>query len=170
MGTQNAPLLPTPLITLHRMSSHRVRSHSADTKKAREPRRLTEKIAIMKRKEHEQSEAFEKAMKSIMEVIHREGRGGRGSAIMEIIHHTPWGRGECHHGSNPAYPFGGRGCAIMAVIHHTPWGRGERVCLVFVVLFSIFHCSLMAAKVGGGCQSDLTLLCRNHDYQVALWH
>lgn len=51
-----------------RMSLHRVRSHSADTKKAREPRRLTEKIAIMKRKEHEQSEAFEKAMKSIMEV------------------------------------------------------------------------------------------------------
>ena len=50
------------------MSLHRVRSHSADTKKAREPRRLTEKIAIMKRKEHEQSEAFEKAMKSIMEV------------------------------------------------------------------------------------------------------
>jgi len=29
---------------------------------------LTEKIAIMKRREHEQSEAFEKAMKSIFEV------------------------------------------------------------------------------------------------------
>ena len=61
------------------MSSHRVRSHSADTKKAREPRRLTEKIAIMKRKEHEQSEAFEKAMKSIMEVgVYHSGGGGSG--------------------------------------------------------------------------------------------
>lgn len=61
------------------MSSHRVRSHSADTKKAREPRRLTEKIAIMKRKEHEQSEAFEKAMKSIMEMQMARVHGGGGS-------------------------------------------------------------------------------------------
>eukprot|EP00731_Ephydatia_muelleri_P016391 Em0009g815a len=61
------------------MSLHRVRSHSADTKKAREPRRLTEKIAIMKRKEHEQSEAFEKAMKSIMEMQMARVHGGGGS-------------------------------------------------------------------------------------------
>ena len=52
--------------------AHRSRSRtaeSADAKKSKTtPRRLTEKIAIMKRREHEQSEAFEKAMKSIFEV------------------------------------------------------------------------------------------------------
>ena len=52
--------------------AHRVRSRTADSAEAKKtkgtPRRLTEKIAIMKRREHEQSEAFEKAMKSIFEV------------------------------------------------------------------------------------------------------
>ena len=52
--------------------AHRSRSRTADstdTKKSKgTPRRLTEKIAIMKRREHEQSEAFEQAMKSIFEV------------------------------------------------------------------------------------------------------
>ena len=60
--------------------AHRSRSRtaeSADAKKSKgTPRRLTEKIAIMKRREHEQSEAFEKAMKSIFEVytctLHRK--------------------------------------------------------------------------------------------------
>ena len=52
--------------------SHRARSRTADSAESKKakgtPRRLTEKIAIMKRREHEQSEAFEKAMKSIFEV------------------------------------------------------------------------------------------------------
>ena len=52
--------------------AHRVRSRtaeSADNKKTKgTPRRLTEKIAIMRRREHEQSEAFQNAMKSIFEV------------------------------------------------------------------------------------------------------
>ena len=51
--------------------AHRVRSRtaeSAENKKTKvTPRRLTEKIAIMRRREHEQSEAFQKAMKSIFE-------------------------------------------------------------------------------------------------------
>ncbi len=52
--------------------AHRVRSKtdsSADPKRSKAtPRRLTEKIAIMKKREHEQSEAFAQAMKSILEV------------------------------------------------------------------------------------------------------
>ncbi|CAI8058472.1 hypothetical protein GBAR_LOCUS31800 [Geodia barretti] len=52
--------------------AHRVRSRtaeSAENKKTKvTPRRLTEKIAIMRRREHEQSEAFQKAMKSIFEM------------------------------------------------------------------------------------------------------
>ena len=51
--------------------AHRARSRtaeSAENKKTKvTPRRLTEKIAIMRRREHEQSEAFQKAMKSIFE-------------------------------------------------------------------------------------------------------
>lgn len=46
--------------------SHRSRSRTADDSK--KPRRLTEKIAIMKKREHEQLEAFEHAMQSIHEV------------------------------------------------------------------------------------------------------
>ena len=53
--------------------AHRSRSKTADSAESKktkgQPRRLTEKIAIMRRKEHEQSEAFEQAMKSIFEVI-----------------------------------------------------------------------------------------------------
>ena len=48
--------------------AYRGRSQSLESRKSKEPRRLTEKIAIMKRKEHEQSEAFEQAMRSIFEV------------------------------------------------------------------------------------------------------
>ena len=52
--------------------AHRSRSKTADSAESKktkgQPRRLTEKIAIMRRKEHEQSEAFEQAMKSIFEV------------------------------------------------------------------------------------------------------
>ena len=52
--------------------AHRSRSKTADSTESKKtkgtPRRLTEKIAIMRRKEHEQSEAFEQAMKSIFEV------------------------------------------------------------------------------------------------------
>ena len=48
--------------------SHRVRSRTVDSADGKKPRRLTEKIAIMKKREHEQSEAFEHAMKSIHEV------------------------------------------------------------------------------------------------------
>lgn len=52
--------------------AHRSRSKTADSADSRKakgnPRRLTEKIAIMKQREHEQSEAFEQAMKSIFEV------------------------------------------------------------------------------------------------------
>jgi hypothetical protein len=52
--------------------AHRARSRtaeSAENKKTKvTPRRLTEKIAIMRRREHEQSEAFQKAMKSIFEM------------------------------------------------------------------------------------------------------
>ena len=52
--------------------AHRVRSRTADSAESKKtkgtPRRLTEKIAIMKRREHEQSAAFKKAMKSILEV------------------------------------------------------------------------------------------------------
>ena len=55
--------------------AHRGRSKTAesnDAKKSRgTPRRLTEKIANMKKREHEQSEAFEQAMKSIFEVRER---------------------------------------------------------------------------------------------------
>lgn len=49
----------------------RVRSKtvdSAEVKKKGLPRRLNEKIALMKEKEQAQSEAFEQAMKSILEV------------------------------------------------------------------------------------------------------
>ena len=49
--------------------SHRTRSKTADDGK--KPRRLTEKIAIMKKREHEQLEAFEHAMQSIHEVGQR---------------------------------------------------------------------------------------------------
>ena len=53
--------------------AHRVRSRTADSAESKKtkgtPRRLTEKIAIMKRREHEQSAAFKKAMKSIFEVL-----------------------------------------------------------------------------------------------------
>ena len=53
--------------------AHRARSRtaeSAESKKTKgQPRRLMEKIAIMKRREHEQSAAFQKAMKSIFEVL-----------------------------------------------------------------------------------------------------
>ena len=53
--------------------AHRGRSKtvdSVDSKKSKgaTPRRLTEKIAIIKKREHEQSEAFEQAMQSIFEV------------------------------------------------------------------------------------------------------
>ncbi len=48
--------------------SHRARSRTVDSADGKKPRRLTEKIAIMKKREHEQSEAFEHAMKSIYEV------------------------------------------------------------------------------------------------------
>ena len=52
--------------------AHRGRSKTADSAESKktkgQPRRLTEKIAIMRKKEHEQSEAFEQAMKSIFEV------------------------------------------------------------------------------------------------------
>ena len=49
--------------------SHRTRSRTADSADAKKPRRLTEKIAIMKKREHQQLEDFEDAMKSIYEVI-----------------------------------------------------------------------------------------------------
>ena len=54
--------------------AHRVRSKTVDlvdakrTNKAATPRRLTEKIAIIKKREHEQSAEFEQAMQSIFEV------------------------------------------------------------------------------------------------------
>ena len=52
--------------------AHRMRSRTADSAENKKtkgtPRRLTEKIAIMRRREHEQSAAFQKAMKSIFEV------------------------------------------------------------------------------------------------------
>ena len=41
---------------------------STEVKKSGLPRRLTEKIALMKEKEQAQSEAFEQAMQSIFEV------------------------------------------------------------------------------------------------------
>ena len=66
---------PTPPThTLHAGMSHRVRSKtvdSADTKrggKGAAPRRITEKIAIIKKREHQQSAEFEQAMQSIFEV------------------------------------------------------------------------------------------------------
>lgn len=52
----------------------RARSKTADSTEVRRvkgsglPRRLNEKIALMKEKEQVQSEAFEQAMKSIFEV------------------------------------------------------------------------------------------------------
>jgi len=49
--------------------SHRARSRTVDSADGKKPRRLQEKIAIMKKREHEQSEAFEHAMKSIQEVL-----------------------------------------------------------------------------------------------------
>ena len=53
--------------------AHRVRSRTAESAESKKtkgtPRRLTEKIAIMRRREHEQSEAFQKAMRSIFEVF-----------------------------------------------------------------------------------------------------
>lgn len=56
--------------------AHRSRSKTADSAESKKtkgtPRRLTEKIAIMRRKEHEQSEAFEQAMRSIFEVSEME--------------------------------------------------------------------------------------------------
>ena len=48
--------------------SHRSRSKTVDSAEGKKPRRLTEKIAIMKKREHEQLEAFEHAMQSIHEV------------------------------------------------------------------------------------------------------
>lgn len=48
--------------------SHRSRSRTAESTDGKKPRRLTEKIAIMKKREHEQLEAFEHAMQSIHEV------------------------------------------------------------------------------------------------------
>ncbi len=53
--------------------SHRVRSKtvdSADSKrnKGAAPRRITERIAIIKMREHEQAAEFEQAMQSIFEV------------------------------------------------------------------------------------------------------
>ena len=69
--THTHPSLPICVSAWSNMA-HRSRSRTADstdTKKSKgTPRRLTEKIAIMKRREHEQSEAFEQAMKSIFEV------------------------------------------------------------------------------------------------------
>lgn len=51
-----------------RMSQHRARSKTADSTDAKKPRRLMEKIAIMKKREHEQMEEFQHAMQSIHEV------------------------------------------------------------------------------------------------------
>ena len=48
--------------------SHRTRSKTADSTDAKKPRRLMEKIAIMKKREHEQLEEFQHAMQSIHEV------------------------------------------------------------------------------------------------------
>ena len=52
--------------------AHRSRSRTADSAENKKskgtPRRLMEKIAIMKRREHEQSETFKRAMESIHEV------------------------------------------------------------------------------------------------------
>lgn len=48
--------------------SHRSRSRTVDSVDSKKPRRLTEKIAIMKKREHEQLEEFEHAMQSIHEV------------------------------------------------------------------------------------------------------
>ena len=71
------------------MMAHRGRSRTADSAEAKKskgtPRRLTEKIAIMKRREHEQSEAFELAMKSIFEVsviFERIGNKGYYTAVL----------------------------------------------------------------------------------------
>ena len=64
--------LPFPMSRAAVTMAHRVRSRTADSAENKKtkgtPRRLTEKIAIMRRREHEQSAAFQKAMKSIFEV------------------------------------------------------------------------------------------------------
>ena len=65
--------------------SHRTRSRTADSTDGKKHIKLRERIAIMKKREHEQSEAFESAMQSIHEVSTRGGwgykvsmRGGKG--------------------------------------------------------------------------------------------
>lgn len=52
---------------------------STEVKKSGLPRRLTEKIALMKEKEQAQSEAFEQAMQSIFEMQQARLHGGGGS-------------------------------------------------------------------------------------------
>lgn len=53
--------------------SHRTRSRTADSTDGKKHIKLRERIAIMKKREHEQSEAFESAMQSIHEVSMRGG-------------------------------------------------------------------------------------------------
>lgn len=60
--------------------SHRTRSKTADSADGKKPRRLMEKIAIMKKREHEQLEEFQHAMQSIHEV----------SVCSRIVTHHTW--------------------------------------------------------------------------------
>ncbi|XP_064390487.1 CREB-regulated transcription coactivator 1-like isoform X2 [Halichondria panicea] len=76
--------------------SHRVRSKtvdSADTKrggKGAAPRRITEKIAIIKKREHQQSAEFEQAMQSIFEMQQARIHPGGGSMpSLQAIDSTP---------------------------------------------------------------------------------